>query len=250
VGELVVGLRPGDLRLPATDATVVALAAPLLAQAVRARALAQSLLESRSATATAREEERLRLRRDLHDGLGPRLSGIAFTADAARLASDDRAALGVHLARVRSEAVTAIREIREIVYGLRPPALDEVGLVEALRLQAATLVGAGGRPMTVDVVGDALPGLPAATEVAAYRIATEALTNAARHSGADRAWASLRVEGGALLVEVGDEGRPGEPWSPGVGLRSMAERAQELGGSVLFDDGTVRAVLPLSISSP
>ena len=83
-GELVVGLRPGDLRLSDSDEHVLRLATPLLAQTLRARALADDLQESREQTITALEEERRRLRRDLHDGLGPRLSGIAFTSDAAR----------------------------------------------------------------------------------------------------------------------------------------------------------------------
>lgn len=245
VGDLVVGLRPGDLRLPAADATVISLAAPLLAETVRARALAAGLQESRSATASAREEERRRLRRDLHDGLGPRLVGIAFTADAAQLSADDRDLLAVHLARVRAEAVTAIREIREIVHELRPPALDEVGLVEAIRLQASALMGAGGRPMSVVVSSEPLPVLSAAVEVAVYRITTEALTNAARHSGADCATASLCVRDHALHVAVRDDGTGSQPWRPGVGLRSMTERAQELGGSLTIKNGEVRAVLPV-----
>lgn len=247
VGTLVIGLRPGDLSLPDADAVVVALAAPLLAQTVWARALAERLQEARSATASAREEERRRLRRDLHDGLGPRLSGIAFTADAAQLSTQDPDLLEVHLARVRSEAVAAIREIREIVHGLRPPALDEVGLVEAVRLQSTTVIGAGGKPLVVEVHGHCLPELPAAVEVAAYRIATEAVTNSARHSGADHAWVTFRAGGGALHIEIGDTGNGAGPWDPGVGLRSMAERAQELGGSLNIERQTVRAVIPIQV---
>jgi len=245
VGDLVVGLRPGDLRLKSADHTVLSLAAPLLAQSVRARALAEGLQQARAATATAREEERRRLRRDLHDGLGPRLSGIAFTADAAQLSTTDPQALTTHLARVRSEAVTAMQEIRELVYGLRPPALDEVGLVQAVRLQAAVLRSDGGGSMNVKIVGDPTADLPAAVEVAAYRIAIEALTNSARHSGADAASVTLDVLDDALHIAVRDNGTSRGPWTPGVGLTSMVERAQELGGTLSVQDGEIRAVLPL-----
>jgi two-component system NarL family sensor kinase len=249
VGHLVIGLRPGDLKLPNADAALISLAAPLLAQTLRAQALTASLQQSRSATAAAREEERLRLRRDLHDGLGPRLTGIAFTADAAQLSAEDRDLLGVHLARVRSEAVAAIREIREIVHELRPPALDEVGLVEAVRLQSLSLTGTAGRRMAVEICGDQLPELPAAVEVAAYRIATEALTNSARHSGANRAWVTFRADDDRLQIEVGDTGADARPWKPGIGIRSMLERAQELGGSLTFGSHVVQAAIPICPSS-
>ncbi len=139
-GELVVGLRAGDLRLSAGDEHVLRLVAPLLAQTLRASSLAADLQLSREATITALEEERRRLRRDLHDGLGPRLSGIAFTSDAARnsLRSDPDSADAL-LTSLRAETVTAIEEIRRLVYAMRPPALDELGLVPALRQQAAAL---------------------------------------------------------------------------------------------------------------
>ena len=163
VAELVVGLRAGDLRLTADDRRVLSLVAPLLAQTLRARALAEDLRESRGHTITALEEERRRLRRDLHDGLGPRLSGIAFSADAARnLVRSDPAGAEELLRVLRAETVTAIDEIRRLVYGMRPPALDELGLVPALRQQAAGLRSRGGRPLEVTVdAPEELPPLPA-----------------------------------------------------------------------------------------
>lgn len=245
IGELLVGLRPGDLKLNTADVTVLSLAGPLLAQTVRERALTESLKQSRAATASAREEERLRLRRDLHDGLGPRLSGIAFTADAAQLSTSDPEELAAHLGRIRSEAVTAIREIRELVYGLRPPALDEVGLLEAIRLQTASLRGYQGRTLKIEVTGPPTLDLPAAVEVAAYRIATEALTNSARHSAAERACASLHVCEETLHVTIKDSAPDSGPWTPGVGLTSMSERAQELGGTLTVHNGVVHASLPI-----
>lgn len=250
-GELVVGLRAGDLALTAGDKHVLDLARPLLAQLLRARMLADQLQESREQTVSAIEEERRRLRRELHDGLGPRLSGIAFTADAARNtmgdAPDSAAAL---LRTLRAETGTAIREIRELVYGMRPPALDELGLVSAIRQQAETLRTPDGRSMRIAIVAEDLPPLAAAVEVAAYRITVEALHNAARHSGAEAAEATLRVEGGELVITVCDHGTVGQPWTHGVGLTSMRERAEELGGTLdagyADGGGRVVAALPLS----
>ncbi|MCW2756618.1 MAG: hypothetical protein JWO46_364, partial [Nocardioidaceae bacterium] len=238
VGEMVVGLRSGDLALSAGDEHVLRIVAPLLAQTLRARALAADLQESRGHAIAAIEEERRRLRRDLHDGLGPTLSGIAFTADAARnsLGSPDEA--DQLLRGLRSDAVTAIGEIRRLVYGMRPPALDELGLVPALRQRALQLRTSDGHPLLVDVdaPGD-LPPLPAAVEVAAYRIALEALTNTARHSGSDRAAVRLGISAGSLTVEVSDSGHSPRAWRAGVGLSSMRERAAEVGGTVTARGG-------------
>jgi signal transduction histidine kinase len=254
-GELVIGLRPGDLRLSDSDEHVLRLATPLLAQTLRARALADDLQESREQTITALEEERRRLRRDLHDGLGPRLSGIAFTSDAARntLRGDPDQADDL-LRTLRSETATAIQEIRQLVYGMRPPALDELGLVPALRQQADQLRTPDGRQLRVRLEAADLPTLTAAVEVAAYRIAVEALTNSARHSGSDEAAARLSVRDEELVIEVGDRGGSNGTWQPGVGLASMRERAAELGGTIALDHtaegSTVRAVLPLGQVSP
>ena len=150
-----------------------------------------------------------------------------------------------HLARVRAETVAAIREIRQLVYAMRPPALDEVGLIEAIRLQADELRTPDGDAVRVELVVDNLPDLPAAVEVAAYRIVMEALTNAARHSGSDLATARLAGAGDALAVEVRDGGATTGMWRPGVGISSMRERAQELGGTLTATAGVVRAELPL-----
>lgn len=249
-GRLVVGLRPGDLAFTAADEQVLHLVLPLLAQGLRARALAADLLESRGQTIAAVEEERRRLRRDLHDGLGPRLTGVAFTSDAARnLIRSDPAAAEELLATLRSETVTAIEEIRRMVYAMRPPALDELGLVPALRQQATGLRNQEGDQVAVEITApDDLPDLPAAVEVAAYRIVTEALTNVARHSDSPSAQVRLSTGTGGLRVEVTDRGRS-TGWVPGVGLSSMRERAEELGGTLAAapgpDGGRVTALLPL-----
>ena len=249
--ELVVGLRPGDLSFSRDDEHVLRLVAPLLAQTMRARALAADLQESREATITALEEERRRLRRDLHDGLGPRLSGIAFTSDAARnLVRTDPEAADALLKQLRADTTTAIEDIRRLVYAMRPPALDELGLVRALRQQATGLRTRDGRPLTVrlDVPAE-LPPLTAAVEVAAYRIVSEALANVARHSSGTMATVTMRVEPVGLTLEVADDGDPGGPWPAGVGTASMRERAAELGGTLATGStergGRVSAVLPL-----
>ncbi|HEY3530207.1 MAG TPA: histidine kinase [Nocardioides sp.] len=252
MGEIVVGLRPGDLSLSAGDERVLRIVAPLLAQTLRARELATDLRTSRGQAIAAIEEERRRLRRDLHDGLGPTLSGIAFTADAARNTLRDQPESADELLRgLRADAVSAVGEIRRLVYDMRPPALDELGLVPALRQRAAGVQTSDGRPMRVTIEApDALPRLSAAVEAAAYRIATEALTNSARHSGSDTATLAIGVDDGRLSLVVRDAGRNGRPWTPGVGISSMRERAAEVGGtlevSTSHRGALVEAHLPLS----
>jgi signal transduction histidine kinase len=250
VGELRVGVRPGEGDLGAADRSVLGLVAAPLAVAVHATLLSAQLQASRERIVAAQEEERRRLRRDLHDGLGPVLTGMAFQIDAATnlLRTDPDRALAL-LGRLRIQAGDAIDDVRRLVYELRPPSLDELGLVGALRRQAEQLDGIG---LDVTVAApEELPPLPAAVEVAAYRIAVEALTNAVRHSGADRIRTEVVVNG-ALEITVSDDGGPtGDPWRPGVGMTTMRERATEIGGTCVVgpaldgSGGQVRARLPL-----
>lgn len=236
VGELMVGLRAGDLRLSAGDEQVLRVVAPLLAQTVRLRA-------SREAAIAGIEDERRRLRRDLHDGLGPTLTGVAYAADAARnLLFTDPAAADRHLASARTSTEHAISEIRRLVDGLRPPALDELGLVAALRQHASHL------PLPVTVSSGDLPSLGAAVEVAAYRIGLEALTNAVRHAEATSAVLTLTTGPNSLTIEVVDDGRTTGTWVPGTGITSMHERAALVGGTLLAGNGRVLATIPLSVS--
>ncbi|WP_020392307.1 sensor histidine kinase [Kribbella catacumbae] len=231
VGSLLVGLRSGESGLSQTDRNVLALVAVPLAVAVHATSLSSELQASRERLVAAREEERRRLRRDLHDGLGPTLTGIAFTADAAaNLVSADAERASELLGTLRTDTRAAISDVRRLVDDLRPPALDELGLVGALRQRADQLSWrADGASVSVQVSAEGLPALPAALEVAAYRIATEALTNVVRHSRATAAVLTLRC-GSELEVEVTDDGPPNGAWKPGVGLQAMRERAAELGG--------------------
>jgi signal transduction histidine kinase len=232
-GSLVVGLRTGEKRLDPADERVLSLLAGPLSAAVHATRLSEQLQLSRERLVVAREEERRRLRRDLHDGLGPLLTGVALSADAAvNLASSSPDQAAALMDEVRSQSRTAISEVRRIVDDLRPPALDELGLVAALQARAAqTSRRSDGADLVATVdAPNALPPLPAAIEVAAYRIATEALVNAVRHSRATQVVVRL-VCGATLELEVEDDGGSSSSWSPGVGITGMRERVAELGGS-------------------
>jgi signal transduction histidine kinase len=223
---------------------------------VHAADLTTQLQRSRERLVTAREEERRRIRRDLHDGLGPVLAGIAMQLDAARrLTRRDQDAADQLLQHLREQTQAAIADIRRLVYELRPPALDDLGLAGALARHAASCSTPGGPQVSVDA-DPGLPALPAAVEVAAYRIATEAVTNITRHAGARTATVTLAAADGVLLVEVADDGRGISPGHrAGVGLISMRERAEELGGSCTVaprpGGGTlVSARLPLAGPPP
>jgi signal transduction histidine kinase len=252
LGHLEVGLRPGQLALQRSDQQVLTVLGPALAQLMHARALRTQLQASRAAVVAAIEEERRRLRRDLHDGLGPRLTGVAYAADAARNLLDRHPARAADLLTgLRAEAGEAILEVRRLVDGLRPPSLDQVGLEQTLRQHARHLLRSDGQPMTVDLnVATPLPTLAAAVEVTAYRIVVEALTNAARHSTGDHVTITMRANGETLTIEVRDNGHPPPEWSPGVGLTSIRERTEMLGGTVTANadqaGGVVSALLPLA----
>ena len=239
---------PGDRRLLQDVGVQVG----ALVQAVLAN---RELQRSRQRLVTAREEERRRLRRDLHDGLGPALATLAMRLESVSDLIERDPAGAAELADALSEQARAeILEVRRLVDGLRPPALDQLGLVSALRQRAEEhrIPGAPGGRMTWTVeAGEDVEPLPAAVEVAAYRIALEAVTNALRHSGSEHCTVSLQREDGLLLLRVRDTGRglAADPGA-GVGLTSMRERAEELGGTCTVtsgDGGTLVEVrLPIS----
>lgn len=251
--ELVIGPRSGQASLGRREEKVLDLLTGPLAVALHATLVSRDLQQSRERLVAAREEERRRLRRDLHDGLGPLLTGVALAADAAaNLAERDPDQARDLLTGVRADTRTAIGEVRRVVEDLRPPALAELGLAGALEARAAqTVRRSDGTPLAVTV--DAVFGaeLPAAIEVAAYRIATEALNNAVRHSGATTVQLRLRADD-ELIVEVIDDGGPGGEWRAGVGITAMRERAAELGGACEIgpspEGGAVRARLPLAFA--
>lgn len=229
VGRLLLATRPGEAGFSGEDWRLLQDLARQAGAAVHEVGLRADLLQSRERLVTAREEERRRLRRDLHDGLGPALAGIAMRAEAAAgMTHEDPRAATEMLEGLRHEAHEALADIRRLVYELRPPALDELGLVGAIRQQADRL---GTRAMLVEISGPAtMPPFPAAVEVAAYRIAVEAIANAARHAGARRCDVHL-VAADGLTIEVLDDGCGLRPdYRVGVGISSMRERAAELGG--------------------
>ncbi len=246
VGGLEVAPRGGERVLGDRDRRLLTDAASQLAGAVRAADLARDLQTSRERLVRAREEERRRLRRDLHDGLGPVLTGVILGLDGvAALVPRDQAAAVALATKVRGDAVSAIEEVRRVVHDLRPPALDQLGLVSALEQRAAALSSA---QLLIEVRADPVPALPAAVEVACYAVAVEAMTNVVRHAGATRCIVTLQVAA-ELVLEVSDDGN-GRHGPPGVGTASSRERADELSGEVVVTArpgvGTVvRLRLPL-----
>ena len=251
VGELLLGTRaPGEPFGPADRRLLEGLArqAGVAAYAVR---LSTDLQRSRERLVAAREEERRRLRRDLHDGLGAQLAGLNVQAGTLRrLIPRDPEAADELVADLRDELRGAIADIRRLVYDLRPPALDDLGLVAALHQLAERYGSAGEQVRVVVEAPEDLPQLPAAVEVAVYRIAQEALTNVARHAQTRSCVVRLNVKEDVALEIVDDGVGIPQERSAGVGLSSMRERADELGGSFLVErvpeGGTrVRVRLPL-----
>ena len=195
----------------------------------------------------AREEERSRLRRDVHDGLGPALAAVKVRIDAARNVAASDPAQADRILEVASRTVTdAVADIRRIVHDLRPPTLDDLGLRTALERVCDSWEDTGP-VVTLDYALEATP--PPAIEVAVYRIASEAINNARRHSGARHVRVGVSESEQSVVVEIADDGG-GIPRNaaPGVGLRSMRERAAELGGELAISSGragtTIRAVIP------
>ncbi len=231
------GTRIGRLLLPANgfrslmsrrDQALLLDVVRQAAIAVRSATLARELQQARERLVLAREEDRRRIRRDLHDGLGPALGGVALRLDAAGNAIDTDPDRTRQLVRQSRQDVTdALADVRRLVHGLRPPALDDFGLVAALEHQ----VEAASAVLDVELAAGELGALPAAVEVAAFRIVSESLTNVVRHAAATSCRITLTVEPGGLRIEVADDGRGiAAGAAAGVGLRSLRERAEELGG--------------------
>jgi signal transduction histidine kinase len=236
VGRLLLGTRAPREKLGPDDERLLADLARQAGPAAHAVALRRALDASRAGLVTAQEEERRRLRRDLHDGLGPTLAGLTLGLDTARARSAGQPELTELLGRLKAETQRAVTDVRRIVYGLRPPALDEFGLVGSLREEVGRLqYEAPALTVTLDAPDEDLAQLPAAVEVACYRIVTEALTNVTRHADATRCWVRIQLEHG-LDVDVSDDG-VGLPdgWRTGVGIASMRERVAELGGTLVIE---------------
>ncbi len=234
IGQLLLASRARGETFTSADRGLLdnlARQAGIAAHSVR---LTTELQRARERLVTTREEERRRLRRDLHDGLGPTLAALSLQAGAVRtLISQNPDEATALVTEWRTTLRAVIADIRRLVYDLRPPALDELGLIGAIHEQAtqySTRAGTNGVQMLLEVP-DHLPALPAAVEVAAYRIAQEALANAARHAHARTCRIDLWIDDALHLLITDDGIGLPEKYRSGVGLLSMRERAEELGGS-------------------
>ncbi|MEU9073428.1 ATP-binding protein [Kitasatospora sp. NPDC048538] len=283
IGELTVGLREGEQELDASDIDILRSLSDQASPAVASLQLLEDLQASREQIVAAREEERRWLRRDIHDGLGPALAGLRLRVDNAAAGGGGEDRLGGTLHGISDGLAMAIREVRRITDRLGPAPLGEFGLARAIR-QLAAGFDTAELTVTADLRPDPLPELPAALEVATYRIVAEALNNVLRHARARTAEVTVRVDDAALTLTVRDDGvgvgtetgagggdgggaagRDGleqrSPQGPygdgpgGVGLRSMADRAAEIGGHCTVESlpgtpGTrVVAVLPRSAAA-
>jgi signal transduction histidine kinase len=252
VGDLTVSPRERGAAWSRADLRALQAIGRQVAVAGHAVRLSEDLRRSRERLVLAREEERRRIRRDLHDELGPRLAALALELDTAREAMrSDPGQIDAALGQAAARAREGIADVRRLVYDLRPPTLDDFGLAGALREQAGRLSGDG---LSVSVaVERELGPLPAGVEAAAYRIASEAMTNVVRHAGASRCEVTVALGDGRLFVGVSDDGRGiDDDAVHGLGLESMRERAEELGGSFEVAAGApsgtrVLAVLPVEV---
>jgi signal transduction histidine kinase len=249
VGDLVVFGPPDGERYSYPGLRLLAALAPQIAVVVRALDLTEALESERDRVLAATMTERDRLRRDLHDGLGPSLSGVALGLQALGDRLHEAEPQTVTLVElIRDEVGTAVVEVRRIIDNLRPAALDTVPLPEAVRRYAAAL----STVVTVEVTAPQLGTVPPAVENAVYRITTEALSNAARHAQAAHVRVALQQQGDELEVTVADDGRGVGDAVAGVGLTSMRRRAEALGGRLDIASApagtTVTAVLPLESS--
>jgi signal transduction histidine kinase len=223
--------------------------------AAHAILLTADLERSRLRIVSAREEARRRLGSDLHDGLGHRMAGLVRKAEtAANLLDHDPATARALLAELTQQTKVAIAEVRGLAHQLHPPELELLGLVAALRERSQGYVGANGDGPDIRIEApETLPRLPVAVEVAAYYIVLEALTNVQRHAAAQQCTVRLAlvprdVDDSSVLtvldvpileLEIIDNGcgmpARAQMHGNGLGMRSMQERAAELGGRCLIE---------------
>jgi signal transduction histidine kinase len=246
--------KSGEHALRGRDLRLLDDLAAHLGGLLHARELTGDLERARERLVLAREEERRRLRRDLHDGLGPALAGHILRLDLIGRQVPAASAADAQIATLRDELQTTVAEFRKVVEGLRPPALDDLGLAEATR-QMVRRVTAGSSAEIEIRIGD-LPQLPAAVEVAVYRITAEAVANAVRHADADHITIAINVPPASVTVDVDDDGSGMDGTAPGSGngLETMRERAEELRGALTIESsaaGTkITAELPRPAGAP
>ncbi len=256
VGQMLAAERaPGEALNP-QDQQLLENLARQAGAATHAARLTTDLRRSRQRLVTAREEERRRIRRDLHDGLGPQLASQTLTLAAIeKLIERDPATAKTLIRDLKAQSQEAITDIRNLIYGLRPPSLDDLGLVAALKQGfGGHAHSTAGKVQIVVDVPHPLPPMPAAVELAAYRIAQEAVNNTVKYAHAQNCIVTLRVRQKALSVEITDDGR-GLPSNhrSGVGLHTMRERAEELEGRLEVGagpNGGTRVVATLPVVEP
>ena len=251
IGKLQLARRAPNEQFSSADLRLIESIAHQAGAAAQTVRLHVELIHSRTQIVKEREDERLRIRRDLHDELGPLLASQGLKLAAARqvLRSKPEKA-EVLLDEIAQQSQQTVADVRRLVHGLRPPALDQLGLVEAVR----DLVRTEGSRLNFEVTAPAggLPSLPAAVEVNAYRLVLEAINNVVKHARAGRCVVKFHCEMNTLVIRIEDDGigMPKE-YRAGVGLRSMRARAEEIGGDLhiesLAPHGTdFIARLPLS----
>lgn len=235
IGTLLVAPRSSQEPFTASELRLLDTIAQQASALVYADQLNASLQHSREQLVLAQEEERRRLQRDLHDGLGPHLASLSMRLEVAQnLVRTDPEAATVLLAALKKESQEAVADIRRLVYALRPPVLDQLGLSEAMSEFLTSNRTPGGPKLHADIPSD-LPELPAAVETAAYRIMTEAVANCLHHASATRCEVRLRMSDGGVRISVTDDGYGlPDPVAPGIGMTSIRQRASELGGWVTF----------------
>lgn len=232
VGVIRAGPRAAESELTPRDRALLRLVATHAGPAMQAVRVVADLRRAREHLVLAREEERRRLRRDLHDDLAPQLAGLALSGAAVRqfVATDPARAIDL-AGQLADDLRRAAQQVREIAYDLRPPVLDDLGLTAAIVDRVARRSEGGGPNVVVDAPENRLE-LPAAVELAALRIVQEAVANTRKHARASECCVVLQLDGRDLLVEISDDGRGFRAdVRKGVGLRSIAERAAELGGT-------------------
>lgn len=249
VAWIEVAPRHGELGLAPRDRAVLQRLAISSGTALHAAATLQRLQAARENLVMAREEERRRLRRELHDDLAPTLVALGFTAASASAVLERDVGRARQLLDGLQESISvAVERVREIAYDLRPPVLDDIGLMAALGDRLGT---DDPGPPRVEVRGHLdEERVPAAVQLAALRIAQEAVTNVRRHAGASTCCVEITEEAEQLVLRVSDDGRGVRSGvRRGVGSRSMEEQAAELGGEVALVTSpggtTVEARLPL-----
>lgn len=253
IGRLEVARRAPQEEFSEADRRLIENIAHQAGAAAQTVRLHVELVRSRTQIVNEREDERLRIRRDLHDELGPLLAAQGLKLSAARQVIRSKPEKAESLVdEVIRQSQQTVTDVRRLVHGLRPPVLDQLGLVEAVRDLARNQ--SGGPALEIIAPSDGLPYLPAAVEVNAYRILLEAWNNSVRHSQASRCSVKFLVGQNSLIVSIQDDGvgMP-EEYRPGVGLRSMRARAEEIGGQLSVEPvqphGTrITAKLPLSLA--